>query len=108
MKLFLYFCTEKTNEMLMLRRFFAAVLLFMSAITIFAVPSKRLRRAFVLTDGSNVEATLIGNQDVSYYITDDGHIILKTHLGYELGEREPQGSLSFRKILEHLFYSSSC
>lgn len=72
----------------MLRRFFAAVLLFMSAITIFAVPSKRLRRTFVLTDGSNVEATLIGNQDVSYYITDDGHIILKTHLGYKLGERE--------------------
>lgn len=72
----------------MLRRFLVAVVLFMSAITLSAVPSKRQRRTFVLTDGSNVEATLIGNQDVSYYLTDDGHIVLKTLLGYELGERE--------------------
>ena len=72
----------------MLNRFLTSTILFALVITIYAVPSRRLRRTFTLVDGSQVEATLIGNQDVSYYLTDDGQIIMRTNRGYELGERE--------------------
>lgn len=71
-----------------MERLLAGFILSVLSITLYAVPAKRLHRTFTLTDGRVVEATLIGNEDVSYYLTDDGQIVLRTDRGYELGERE--------------------
>ncbi len=71
-----------------LKSFLTSTILLALVITVYAVPAKRLRRTFTLVDGSQVEATLIGNQDVSYYLTDDGQVVMRTSRGFELGESD--------------------
>lgn len=46
------------------------------AITMFAVPAKRERHTLSLSDGSTVEATLMGDEMQHFYQTDDGRCLL--------------------------------
>ena len=48
----------------------------LSAILLWAVPARRLRRLVTLADGSQVWATLTGNSDLSFYVTDGGDTLV--------------------------------
>lgn len=50
-------------------------LIYIFALTAFAVPAKRERYALTLSDGSIVEAILTGDETTHFYVTDDGQYL---------------------------------
>lgn len=52
------------------------------ALSMVAVPSERVRQRLVLEDGTALFATLMGNEVVSFYLTDDGFVVEETDTGY--------------------------
>ena len=51
------------------------------AMTTYAVPAKRERHTLTLSDGSTIEATLMGDEMLHYYQTDDGRCLQCDSLG---------------------------
>lgn len=49
-----------------------------------AVPTERMRIRLVLSDGTQVEATRMGDEHFSYYLTDDGETVVHDSTGYRV------------------------
>ena len=80
----------------MLRRFYTTFLFAVLSIGLFAVPAERIRRLLTLVDGSQVMATLYGNENYSYYLTDDDYVIVETENGFEYGQIPSEEELNLR------------
>lgn len=52
------------------------ICLLLATILLWAVPARRQRRVLTLADGSRVWATLMGNSDLSFYVTDQGDTLV--------------------------------
>lgn len=72
-----------------MRLFFLTILSFFVTLMALAVPAERVRRLITLTDGTQVMGTLMGNEDYSFFLTDDGYIIESTEEGYVLTDLTP-------------------
>ena len=52
-----------------------------------AAPSERLRMSVTLADGTVIEVTRMGDEFFSYYLTDEGDMVVRDSLGYHMVER---------------------
>ena len=55
--------------------FLGAIMIMAVYVTAHAVPAKKVRCTLRLGDGSTVEATLMGDENLHYYLTDDGRAL---------------------------------
>lgn len=86
----------------MIRRFYTTFLFIVLTISLFAVPAERVRRLLTLADGSQVMATLYGNEEFSYYLTDDDYMIIETENGFEYGQLPDEEELNLHRKMAHL------
>ena len=54
----------------------------------FSVPAERIRKTFLLVDGSRVDATFVGDEFGAYYMTDNNQLVLKTDSGFILASSQ--------------------
>lgn len=66
-----------------LKCLFGAILT-LSSLSAISVPSQRLKMRLTLTDGTQVMATRVGNEDFAFFLTDEGLVVSHTPQGYEL------------------------
>ena len=57
-----------------MKRIVMICLLSVVAMGLWAVPAKRIRKTLTLADGSQIEATLHGDEYQHYYLSDDGRM----------------------------------
>lgn len=86
----------------MTKRFFISISLFVLSLGLYAVPAERIRKLITLADGSQVMATLYGNEDFSYYLTDDDYVILETENGFEYGLFPDEQEITQRHAMRYL------
>lgn len=60
---------------LYVKRYYFTIIMLLSGLTLMAIPAKHIRRVLTLTDGTQVEATLQGDESLHYWLTDDGRAI---------------------------------
>lgn len=84
-----------------IRRFYVIVVLLALTLTLGAVPAERVRTLVTLADGSQVMATLYGDENFSYFVTDDDYVIVETENGYEYGQLPDEQEMNLRREMQH-------
>ena len=65
-----------------MRKYSLFVFCFIVTMQLLAVPAERIRKRLTMADGSQVMGTLMGNENHSYYILDDGTVAEKNERGF--------------------------
>ena len=65
-------------------RFLTFLYTCLTCLTLFAVPAHRSKRLLTLADGTRIWATMQGNSEFYYYVTDDGLHVVPTEDGLRL------------------------
>lgn len=61
-----------------MKRLFSVLAFLMLAVTIWAIPAKRVKRVITLKDGTQMTVTLMGDEHMKYYMADDGQLVRRT------------------------------
>jgi len=67
---------KKTSQILL------AALLFLTGISAYAVPARRVARTYTQPDGTTVTLTAVGDEFSHYYLTEDGQVVVGAENGY--------------------------
>lgn len=60
---------------------------------IYSAPAERIRKTFLLIDGTSVEATFTGDEFGAFYQTSSGDVVLKTDSGYVLATAQQKNDM---------------
>lgn len=77
------FVVKNVTTMNNFRRFFLLIMFFYSLFSA-AVPVQRTRTLLRLADGTKVYATAMGDEHLSFFVTDEGRVVTQTQEGFVL------------------------